>query len=127
MLHYLQWDPKITTLPGLYVITAVILSPFNSCNITYIRCVNLIGTCVNLYLIYNIMKENCKSNRTNRWSNWLILTSAYNITFFPPLYFWCFFYYTDVASVNVVLLMLLLHCRKHTKMSAFAGKCTQII
>ncbi|EFN78313.1 putative Dol-P-Glc:Glc(2)Man(9)GlcNAc(2)-PP-Dol alpha-1,2-glucosyltransferase [Harpegnathos saltator] len=125
--NFTEWDPKITTLPGLYLITTAILSPFNLCNIIYIRCVNLIGTCINLYLIYNIIKENCKSNKMDRWSNWLILVSAYNITLFPPLYFWCFFYYTDVASVNTVLLMLLLHQRKHMKMSAFAGLIAVVI
>jgi len=119
--NYFQWDPKITTFPGLYFITTAILSPFNMCNITYIRCINLFGTCLNLYLIYNILKENCKSNETKQWNNWLILTLAYNITLFPPLYFWCFFYYTDVISVNIVLVMLFLHQRKHTKMTAFAG------
>ncbi|XP_050454023.1 putative Dol-P-Glc:Glc(2)Man(9)GlcNAc(2)-PP-Dol alpha-1,2-glucosyltransferase [Cataglyphis hispanica] len=119
--NFTQWDPKITTLPGLYLITTAILSPFNMCNITYIRCINLLGTCLNLYLIYNIIKENCKANETEQWNNWLILTLAYNITLFPPLYFWCFFYYTDVVSVNIVLAMLFLHQRKHTKMTAFAG------
>ncbi|KAL6431158.1 hypothetical protein ACFW04_007106 [Cataglyphis niger] len=119
--NFTQWDPKITTLPGLYLITTVILSPFNMCNITYIRCINLLGTCLNLYLIYNIIKENCKSSETEQWNNWLILTLAYNITLFPPLYFWCFFYYTDVVSVNIVLAMLFLYQRKHTKMTAFAG------
>lgn len=118
-----QWDPKITTLPGLYLITAAILSPFNLCNITYMRFVNLIGTCVNLYLIYNVIKENRKSNRTDQQDDWLTLASAYNVTLFPPLYFWCFFYYTDVMSVNAVLLMLLLHQRKHAKATAFAGEC----
>lgn len=117
-----QWDPKITTLPGLYLITTAILSPFNLCDIIYVRCMNLIGTCLNIYLTYNIIKENSKSNETNtRWNTWLILALAYNITLFPPLYFWCFFFYTDVASVNAVLLMLLLHRRKCTWMTVFIG------
>ncbi|XP_071571230.1 dol-P-Glc:Glc(2)Man(9)GlcNAc(2)-PP-Dol alpha-1,2-glucosyltransferase [Temnothorax nylanderi] len=119
--NFTQWDPKITTLPGLYLIATAILSPFDLCNTTYIRCINLLGTCINLYLLYNVIKENCKSNKTDRWNNWLILASAYNLALFPPLYFWCFFYYTDVVSVNVVLLMLYLHQRKRTKMTALAG------
>ncbi|XP_014474208.1 PREDICTED: putative Dol-P-Glc:Glc(2)Man(9)GlcNAc(2)-PP-Dol alpha-1,2-glucosyltransferase [Dinoponera quadriceps] len=119
--NFTEWDPKITTLPGLYLITTAILSPFGLCSITCVRCVNLIGTYINLYLTYNIIKENCESNEADRWSNWLMLASAYNITLFPPLYFWSFFYYTDVASVNTVLLMLLLHRRKRRKLSAFAG------
>jgi len=50
-----------------------------------------------------------------------MLTLAYNIILFPPLYFWCFFYYTEVVSVNIVLLMLLLHQRKQVKKTAFVG------
>ncbi|XP_077279988.1 alpha-1,2-glucosyltransferase Alg10 [Temnothorax americanus] len=116
-----QWDPKITTLPGLYLIAAAILSPFDLCDTTYMRCINLLGTCINLCLFYNVIKENCKSNETDRWNAWLILASAYNLALFPPLYFWCFFYYTDVVSVTVVLLMLSLHQRGRAKMTALAG------
>jgi len=57
-----------------------------------------------------------QSNETERWNNWLILTQVYNITLFPTLYFWCFFYYTDVISVNVVLVMLfikIIHEKNH--------------
>lgn len=57
-----------------------------------------------------------------RWNNWMVLALAYNITLFPPLYFWCFFYYTDVISVNMVLLMFLLYQRRCTKMTALVGK-----
>lgn len=116
VVNCFQWDPKITTLPGLYIIATAILSPFHLCNITYIRCINLLGTCVNLYLLYKI-KENYKYNE-DRWS---ILASAYNLTLFPPLYFWCFFYYTDVVSVNMVLLMLYLHQCERTMMTALTG------
>ncbi|XP_011686104.1 PREDICTED: putative Dol-P-Glc:Glc(2)Man(9)GlcNAc(2)-PP-Dol alpha-1,2-glucosyltransferase [Wasmannia auropunctata] len=119
--NFTQWDPKITTLPGLYLITTTILSPFNLCEVTYVRCINLLGTCINLYLLYNVIKVNCKSNDRDRWSSWLILALAYNLTLFPPLYFWSFFYYTDVVSTNVVLLMMYLHQRKHTTMTALAG------
>jgi len=45
--------------------------------------------CLNLYLIYNIyniIKENCNSNETEWWNNWLILMLVYDITFFPSLY-----------------------------------------
>lgn len=122
MTNCFQWDPKITTLPGLYLIASTILSPFDGCNITSLRFINLLGTCLNLYLVYNIIKNRCKSSETDRWNNWLMLTLAYNVTLFPPLFFWCFFYYTDVVSVNVVLSMFLAHQHKQTRMAAFAGR-----
>jgi len=100
------------------------------CAILQTKCTNLFGTCLNLYLIYNIYniaKENCKSNETEWWNNWLILVLAYNITLFPSLYFWYFFYYADVISVNIVLVMLFLHQYKHTKMTVFAFHYTIFI
>lgn len=55
------------------------------------------------------------------WNKWSIIGLTHNLTLFPPLYFWSFFYYTDVMSVNMVLLMFYLHQRKHTMMVALAG------
>lgn len=116
-----QWDPKITTLPGLYILATLILSPLNLCNLFYMRCINLLGTFVNLYLAYNIFEQISLSCQTQKWSSWMKLTVSYNIMFFPPLFFWHFLYYTDVVSVNAVLLMLLLHLREQFKMAAFLG------
>jgi len=59
--------------------------------------------CLNLYLIYNIIKENCKSNETECWNNWLILTLAYNITYniiFYIFYIIAFAYITDTFAPN---------------------------
>lgn len=85
------------------------------------RCINLLGTFVNLYLAYNIFEQISLSCQTQKWSSWMKLTVSYNIMFFPPLFFWHFLYYTDVVSVNAVLLMLLLHLREQFKMAAFLG------
>lgn len=124
--NFTQWDPKITTLPGLYIVTALILSPLSLCNIQYLRCINLFGTCINLYLAYNVVKEICMTHRTQKWNDSLKLEVAYNITLLPPLFFWHFLYYTDVVSANTILLMLLLHLRKKYKLAAFAG-CLAIL
>ncbi|KAL2722713.1 hypothetical protein V1478_009576 [Vespula squamosa] len=121
--NYTVWDSKITTLPGLYFLTAAILAPLNLCNILYIRCINLFGTFANLYLTYSLMKQIHKNN----WDDWMQLEIAYNITMFPPLFFWFFLYYTDVVSVNIVLLMLLLHFRTYYKISAFIGLLSILI
>ncbi|KAF7396508.1 hypothetical protein HZH66_007370 [Vespula vulgaris] len=121
--NFTVWDSKITTLPGLYFLSAAILSPVNLCNILYIRCINLFGTFANLYLTYSLMKQIHK----NKWEDWMQLEIAYNITMFPPLFFWFFLYYTDVVSVNIVLLMLLLHFRTYYKISAFVGLLSILI
>ncbi|XP_043252734.1 putative Dol-P-Glc:Glc(2)Man(9)GlcNAc(2)-PP-Dol alpha-1,2-glucosyltransferase [Colletes gigas] len=125
--NFTQWDPKITTLPGLYLLATAILSPLNLCNIFYMRSINLLGTFVNLYLAYNILERISFIRRRQRWNNWMKLAIAYNIMLFPPLFFWHFLYYTDIVSVNAVLLMLLLHLRERFKTAAFLGFLSVLI
>ena len=124
---YFQWDPKITTLPGLYVIATLLLSPLELCNTFHLRCLNLLATFLNLYFTYDIVKQISITRRTQRWSSWTRLLVAYNVTFFPPLFFWHFLYYTDVASVNVTLLMLMLHLCRRFKSAAFVGFLSVLI
>ncbi|PBC32667.1 Putative alpha-1,2-glucosyltransferase ALG10-B [Apis cerana cerana] len=125
--NFTQWNPKITTLPGLYLITTLILSPLKLCNIFYMRCINLFGTFLNLYLAQNIIKKISIIYWKQRWNDWMKLIVACNIMFFPPLFFWHFLYYTDVASVNAILLMLLLHLYKQFKTAAFIGLLSILI
>ncbi|XP_074095435.1 alpha-1,2-glucosyltransferase Alg10 isoform X3 [Cotesia typhae] len=119
---FFEWDQKITTLPGLYILSAIILAPFQLCTTIYLRSINLAGTCLNLYLIYQILStkkwvQKCKAeNRT-----WLPFMVSISVTLLPPLYFWHFLYYTDVLSVNLVLMMFLLHQRQYYKNSAIIG------
>ncbi|XP_076759512.1 alpha-1,2-glucosyltransferase Alg10 [Xylocopa sonorina] len=125
--NFSQWDPKITTLPGLYIIATLILSPLNLCNIFYMRCINLLGTFLNLYLAHNILKQISISYWKQRWSSWIKLIVSCNITLFPPLFFWHFLYYTDVASINAVLLMLLLHSHRKWELASFIGLLSVLI
>ncbi|XP_031849311.1 alpha-1,2-glucosyltransferase Alg10 [Nomia melanderi] len=125
--NFTQWDSKITTLPGLYLLATLILSPLNICTIFYMRCINLLGTFANFYLAYNIIKHIAIIRETKRWDNWKNLMVASNVMLFPPLFFWHFLYYTDVVSVNAVLLMLLLHLRKKFIMAAVIGLSSIII
>ncbi|XP_057323180.1 putative Dol-P-Glc:Glc(2)Man(9)GlcNAc(2)-PP-Dol alpha-1,2-glucosyltransferase [Microplitis mediator] len=119
---FLEWDKKITTLPGLYILSAILLAPFKLCVTIYLRGINLIGTFINLYLIYQILStkkwvQKCKAEN----KSWLPLMVSLSITLLPPLYFWHFLYYTDVLSVNLVLTMFLLHERQCYKYSAIVG------
>ncbi|KYN03925.1 PREDICTED: putative Dol-P-Glc:Glc(2)Man(9)GlcNAc(2)-PP-Dol alpha-1,2-glucosyltransferase [Cyphomyrmex costatus] len=119
--NFTEWDPKITTLPGLYLITGVIICPLQLFHrISYIRKMHAYGAFLTFYLLFKIIKKNWKS-QTDWWNKWSIIGLTYNLILFPPLYFYFFFYYTDVTSVNMVLLMFYLHQCKHTMMTAFAG------
>lgn len=85
------------------------------------RFINLIGTFLNLYLAQSIIKQMSITHWRQRWNDWTKFIVACNIMLFPPLFFWHFLYYTDVTSVNAVLLMLLLHLCKKFKMAALVG------
>merc|ERR1712071_649228 len=47
--------------------------------------------------------------------------SALNMALFPPLFFFAFLYYTDVAAVSFVLLMYSLHLNGKNPLAAIAG------
>lgn len=61
-----QWNPKITTPPGLYLTTLGFLKPFAElyafgeedeakiCPVVILRFMNVIFTCANNYLMYTI-------------------------------------------------------------------------
>lgn len=120
-MYYFQWDPKITTLPGLYILATLILSPLKLCNTFYLRCISLLGIFLTLCLTNGILKQISIIHWMQRWDKWIRFAVACNIMFFPPLFFWHFLYYTDVISLDAILLMLLLHLHKQFKMAAIVG------
>jgi hypothetical protein len=58
-----QWDPKITTLPGLYLLSVGVLKPLSAvlridlCGTYTLRMTNVYACLVNLYIIRNIQKR----------------------------------------------------------------------
>jgi alpha-1,2-glucosyltransferase len=122
--QFFEWDPKITTLPGLYLFSAFILGPINLCTMINLRFINVFCTYLNLFLSLKIVKffnKGSKSRFNNNLRNYKLYLTAWNITFFPPLFFWFFLYYTDIFSVNLILVMLLLHLYDKNNIAAFVG------
>lgn len=119
-----EWDPKITTLPGLYLFSALILGPFNLCSTTSLRLINLLCTYVNLILAYSLVSilrgagKNDSGKVMRRYSSFL---TAWNIAFFPPLLFWFFLFYTDIFSVTLILTMFLLPFHNRNILAAIVG------
>ncbi|XP_025834242.1 putative Dol-P-Glc:Glc(2)Man(9)GlcNAc(2)-PP-Dol alpha-1,2-glucosyltransferase [Agrilus planipennis] len=101
-LNFKFWDPKITTLPGLYIISAVILSPFNACSDYWLKFISFTATFVNYILLFAILQVN---NRHDKWKNLFLAT---NLSLLPPLLFFGNLYYTDTVSITFILLMILL-------------------
>jgi len=109
---FFEWDDKITTLPGLYLISVLFLTPLKllniSCTIWWLRYLNLVINFFNIFLITEILKKLEKDTKPQTFT-------SITIAAFPLLYFFSFFYYTDPGSVTSVLAMYLssLHQRNH--------------
>ncbi|KAL7306353.1 hypothetical protein TKK_0001778 [Trichogramma kaykai] len=118
-----EWDSKITTFPGLYIVTALYLGPLELCTTIFMRFVNVILTLGNLGLCLTLVSTICQEriNRDPQVKYLNVYLSAWNIAFFPPLFFYFCFYYTDVLSTTMVLAMLLSHVKKNYKMTALMG------
>ncbi|XP_015124880.1 putative Dol-P-Glc:Glc(2)Man(9)GlcNAc(2)-PP-Dol alpha-1,2-glucosyltransferase [Diachasma alloeum] len=122
---FFEWDKKITTPPGLYVLSTVLLAPIKQCTTLFLRSINLILTFSNLYLTYKILSTKKWARREeNALKKFGV---AFAVTIFPPLFFWFFLYYTDVLSINLILLTFLLHQREHYNASAYVGGCSVFV
>ncbi|GIZ44523.1 hypothetical protein CKM354_000771900 [Cercospora kikuchii] len=92
------WDPKLTTPPGLYLIS-YLAQPLLGCGVGSLRAVNaacLVALLLALIATYNVRR---KSNGQNGYlSGLLAVHSSLNIVLFPPLFFFSALYYTDIAS-----------------------------
>lgn len=96
------WDPKITTPPGLYLVSYVGLylgRLFPSVDLLQqLRAHNVIG----ILLIFLVVNQLIGASN-KRADTIAIAHTALNICLFPPLFFFSGLYYTDVISVLVVL------------------------
>ncbi|KAK0851609.1 glucosyltransferase [Friedmanniomyces endolithicus] len=114
--HFDVWDPKITTPPGLYLLSYVFsrLESFQEyiglshlrlvpldCSITGLRALNAVGLIL-LLLVVRLSYLQRASPETSAHHS-LFDHSALNIALFPPLFFFSALYYTDVWSALSVL------------------------
>uniref|UniRef100_H2Z275 Dol-P-Glc:Glc(2)Man(9)GlcNAc(2)-PP-Dol alpha-1,2-glucosyltransferase n=1 Tax=Ciona savignyi TaxID=51511 RepID=H2Z275_CIOSA len=112
--HFSEWDPKITTLPGMYFISVLILAPLSwfggksLCTVWSLRFINIMFNLVNLLISYLILKRLRRENVKPKWC-------SLSIGLFPLLYFYSFLYYTDPGSTTFVLLAYLACIHDHHK------------
>lgn len=123
-LNFSHWDSKITTLPGLYVYSVLFLWPASYlldrdlCILSMFRLVNSFSGIWTFCLLYCSFKRIYSNLHV---THDLILWSAFNLSFFPVLYFFNFLYYTDVASTMWVLAANYLHLKHRYTKAAVAG------
>lgn len=106
-----HWDPMITTPPGLYLTSVLLLLPFRLvtnaevCTLFALRCCNIVLTLGNFY-VSSLIAIKLAGAAGNKVRAKLVLSSA-AMSLLPVLHFFTFLYYTDPGSVLFVLLMYL--------------------
>uniref|UniRef100_H3CYR1 Dol-P-Glc:Glc(2)Man(9)GlcNAc(2)-PP-Dol alpha-1,2-glucosyltransferase n=1 Tax=Tetraodon nigroviridis TaxID=99883 RepID=H3CYR1_TETNG len=127
----LQWDPMITTLPGLYLVTVGVVKPVAwlsglpgsvVCSPAMLRFINLLFNCGNFYLFYLLICKLHHREKTHAASRRVL--SALSLSTFPVLYFFTFLYYTDSGSTFFILFAYLMTLYGCHKTSAFLGGCS---
>ncbi|KAF1839184.1 hypothetical protein BDW02DRAFT_230405 [Decorospora gaudefroyi] len=115
-----SWDPKITTPPGLYLVSKL-CKPLIGCETSSLRLLNAQALCIIFILSYYISRvlrlRNDSGQRFHEGQDIarrdppaedlsfvLDVHCALNIALFPPLFFFSALYYTDVMSTLAVLL-----------------------
>ncbi|XP_059480055.1 putative Dol-P-Glc:Glc(2)Man(9)GlcNAc(2)-PP-Dol alpha-1,2-glucosyltransferase [Neocloeon triangulifer] len=118
-----EWDPKITTPPGLYfasIFTLKLLSFVKVgdfvCNLFDLRMTNSIFTCLNFIILTWIY-----SKKNKNLSSWVGVADILSLTTFPILYFFSFLYYTDVISTFTILAMYCAYLHGKISISALFG------
>ncbi|KAA0721180.1 putative Dol-P-Glc:Glc(2)Man(9)GlcNAc(2)-PP-Dol alpha-1,2-glucosyltransferase [Triplophysa tibetana] len=123
-----EWDPMITTLPGLYLASVGLIKPVVwlsdlkgkiVCSTAMLRFINLLFNTGNLYIIYLIISRlHPKSQFAARR-----MLSSLTLSTFPVLYFYTFLYYTDAGSTFFTLFMYLMALYGSHKTAALLGIC----
>ncbi|XP_018408014.1 PREDICTED: dol-P-Glc:Glc(2)Man(9)GlcNAc(2)-PP-Dol alpha-1,2-glucosyltransferase isoform X1 [Nanorana parkeri] len=125
--HFNQWDPMITTLPGLYLTSVGIVKPVAwmfgwsknvICSSGMLRFINLLFSLGNLYMFYLILNK--LHTRVSVVKRILFIFTLY---VFPTLFFFTFLYYTDAGSTFFVLFTYLMCLYGNHKSAALLGFC----
>ncbi|XP_036995609.2 dol-P-Glc:Glc(2)Man(9)GlcNAc(2)-PP-Dol alpha-1,2-glucosyltransferase [Artibeus jamaicensis] len=125
-----QWDPMITTLPGLYLLSVGVVKPATwifgwsehvVCSIGMLRFVNLLFSVGNFYLLYLLFRK--VQPRHKAGSSIQRILSTLTLAVFPTLYFFNFLYYTEAGSMFFTLFAYVMCLYGNHKTSALLGFC----
>ncbi|KAF2101094.1 hypothetical protein NA57DRAFT_37047 [Rhizodiscina lignyota] len=118
-----QWDPKITTPPGLYVLSIPLRWVGDGCTVYNLRAVNmgLLGAVgIVAHWILELRRANGTTPRNSLTQALNDAHSAFNITLFPLLFFFSGLYYTDIASTLLVLSFYWCYMAESSKAKLFS-------
>lgn len=134
--NFKSWDPMITTPPGLYFLslayiaslfpgiqfTQPISSFINTCSTSVLRSTNGLLAVICSILVHDIIKSLNPSLDDRKATLYAVILALY-----PLHWFFTFLYYTDVASLTVVLAMYLMCLKKNYLCSALLGAVSVVI
>ncbi len=97
-----EWDPKLTTPPGLYLVSAAIswASGF-SCSLSFLRSINTVFNVISFGVMWVMY--------SSKWRNLTFLDAAAHATtlsLYPVHFFFGFMFYTDSGATCLTLLYL---------------------
>ncbi|KAI5302799.1 glucosyltransferase [Ascosphaera pollenicola] len=109
--HWRQWDPKITTPPGLYVLSIGILILASHVLPSTIDGSTSNFRATNGLVVFNALQLRLRrllghirtEYRPSELCAWELNWTALNICLFPPIFFFSGLYYTDLAALLFVL------------------------
>ncbi|XP_043092535.1 dol-P-Glc:Glc(2)Man(9)GlcNAc(2)-PP-Dol alpha-1,2-glucosyltransferase isoform X1 [Puntigrus tetrazona] len=125
-----EWNPMITTLPGLYLASVGLIKPVVwladlkgsvICSTAMLRFINLLFNSGNLYIIYLLICRLHVKDKSRSAARRMF--SALALSTFPVLYFFTFLYYTDAGSTFFTLFMYLMTSYGSHKAAALLGVC----
>lgn len=134
--NFSSWDPMITTPPGLYYLSLVHVaymfpgtsflqaaSSFSDvCSTAILRSVNGVLAVICSILVYEIVTHLRPTLDGGKATLYAVVLALY-----PLHWFFSFLYYTDVASLTVVLAMYLTCLKKNYQYSALLGALAVVI
>lgn len=106
--RFLEYDSKLTTPPGLYILSWALHQAGLPCRLTYLR-----GS--NLFIGVFMLPKLCSRlyGRIHKVTDKEEMSWAQSIPMMPVLSFFSLLYYTDIASTYVVLLTYYLTLKGH--------------
>lgn len=112
--NFTEWDPMITTPPGLYIMSVALIQPVSQllqverediCTTKILRMTNMFFAVVNFFVLDALLRRIHQNSKISRG-----LTpsgTAFSLSTFPVLFFFANLYYTDMGSTCFVLLAYL--------------------
>jgi alpha-1,2-glucosyltransferase len=110
-----EWDDKITTLPGLYIVSLIyenVLGVFTDrvCTIETLRSINIVFLCFTFVTLVSILARSMRDVQP--------IYKALQLTTLPVMFFFTPLYYTDIGSALFLLISFSLARNERFTMSA---------